>query len=241
MINFYQTKQVKKYLPKTENPSFENTKIALNSRILIIGSSGAGKTNALLNYLMASPNTFSHIHIVFREFEPLYELLRDKVNQITFYDDIAKLPDLKEIRKGRDKEEQQLVVFDDWVNDVHKYPKVSELFIRGRKCNLTTIFIAQAYFKIPKLIRLQMTYLILLKLSSGKDLRLVLGDFALGLDMNTLTEIYKDATKEPMSFLKIDVNSGDPNKKFSKNFTGFYRVEDDSSDEEKEIKGRLGG
>ena len=175
---------------------------------------------------MESPNTFSHIHIVFREFEPLYELLRDKVKQITFYDDIAKLPDLKEIRKNRDNEEQQLLVFDDWVNDVHKYPKVSEIFIRGRKCNLTTIFIAQAYFKIPKLIRLQMTYLILLKLSSGKDLRLILGDFALGLDLNTLTEFYKDATKEPMSFLKVDVNSGDPNKKFSKNFTGFYQVED---------------
>ena len=61
MLNFYHTKQVKKYLPKTENPSFENTKIALNSRILIIGSSGAGKTNALLNYIMESPNTFSHI------------------------------------------------------------------------------------------------------------------------------------------------------------------------------------
>ena len=124
----------------------------MNSRILIVGQSGSGKTNALFSYIYNSPNTFSHIHVAFKEFEPLYEALRDNLKgKITFYDDLYKLPDLKEIRKNRDKNEEQLVVIDDYIHEIEKYSKVKELFIRGRKCNLTTIFISQNYLKFPKL------------------------------------------------------------------------------------------
>ena len=70
----------------------------------------------LLNYILLSPNTFSHIHVAFKEFEPLYEALRDNLKgKITFYDDLYKLPDLKEIRKNRDKDEEQLVIIDDYM------------------------------------------------------------------------------------------------------------------------------
>jgi hypothetical protein len=232
MINFYETKAVKKYLNKKDNPSFDNTQIALNSRILVIGASGTGKTNWLLNYILFSPNTFSHIHVAFKEFEPLYEALRDNLKgKITFYDDLFKLPDVKEIRKNRDKDEEQLVIIDDYIHEIEKYPKVKELFIRGRKCNLTTIFISQSYFKIPKIMRSQMSYLVLLKVSSGKDLRLIMSDFALGNSLDDLQHIYKDATKIPMDFLKIDVGSGNPNKKFSKNWKDFYEVEKDDNNE----------
>lgn len=227
MINFYETKGVKKYLTKKDNPSFVNTQMDIDSRILVIGASGQGKTNWLNNYIYLSPNTFSHIHIVFKEFEPLYEYLRDSLKgKITFYDDLNKLPDLKEIRKNRDKDDEQLVVIDDWIAEIHKYPKIVDFAIRCRKCNITFIFIAQSYFKIPKPIRSQMTYLILLKVSSGKDLRLIMGDFALGLELDELQDIYKDATKIKMKdFMKIDVNSGEANKKFSKNWKDFYEVE----------------
>jgi hypothetical protein len=143
-----------------------------------------------------------------------------------FYDELHKLPDLKEIRKNRDKDEEQLVVIDDWIAEIHKYPKIVDFAIRCRKCNITFVFIAQSYFKIPKPIRSQMTYLILLKVSSGKDLRLIMGDFNLVLELDQLQNIYKDATKIKMKdFMKIDVNSGDPNKKFSKNWKDFYEVE----------------
>ena len=202
----------------------------IDSRVLVIGASGVGKTNWLNNYIYLSPNTFSHIHIVFKEFEPLYEYLRDELKgKITFYDELHKLPDLKEIRKNRDKDEEQLVVIDDYIHEIEKYPKVKELFIRGRKCNLSTIFISQSYFKIPKIMRSQMSYLVLLKVSSGKDLRLIMSDFALGSSLDDLQKLYKDATKVSMDFLKIDVGSGDANKKFSKNWKDFYQIEDIST------------
>jgi hypothetical protein len=224
MINFYENKGIKKYLTKSDNPHFETTQIKVDTRILIIGSSGSGKTNLLLNYIKSSPNTFCHIHIVFKTFEPLYELLKEKLEKgISFYDDIDKLPNLEEIQK--EKGDQQLVVFDDQINESKKLnEKVAEYFIRGRKKNLTMFFISQSFFKIPKIIRQQMQYLLLLKMSSGKDLRLIVSDFALGLEIDELQKIYKDATKEQFNFLKINIDEGNENKKFSKNFNEFYNI-----------------
>ena len=53
-----------------------------------------------------------------------------------------------------DKERKILLVFDDMVADIIKNKKlnsiVTELFIRGRKLNISLIFINQSYFKVPK-------------------------------------------------------------------------------------------
>jgi len=226
MINFYQNKGIKKYLTQSVNPHFDDTQIKVDTRILVIGSSGSGKTNLLMNYIKLSPMTFSHIHIVFKTFEPLYELLQEKLKEsggVTFYDDINKLPNLDDIQQ--EKGDQQLVVFDDQINESKKLnTKVAEYFIRGRKKNLTMFFISQSFFKIPKLIRQQMQYLLLLKMSSGKDLRLIVSDFALGLEIDQLQEIYKDATKQQFNFLKIDIDEGNPDHKFSLNFKDFYKI-----------------
>ena len=53
-----------------------------------------------------------------------------------------------------DKERKILLVFDDMIADIIKNKKlnsiVTELFIRGRKLNISLIFINQSYFKVPK-------------------------------------------------------------------------------------------
>jgi len=54
-----------------------------------------------------------------------------------------------------------------------------------------------------------------------------LGDFSLGVDRDELALIYKDATKNKFDFLKVDIDQPDNNKKFSKNFTGFYHIDSD--------------
>ena len=197
----------------------------IDTRILLIGSSGSGKTNLLLNYIALCQNTFQHIHVIFKSFEPLYELLRDKLEKsggVTFYDDINKLPDLDKIQI--EKDDQQLVIFDDQINEKEKLNgKVAEYAIRGRKKRITMIFIAQSYFKIPKIIRQQIQYLMILKLSSVRDLRLILSDFGTG-KVDEMEQIYIDATKQQFDFFKIDVDQQDDNKKFSKNFTDFYTL-----------------
>lgn len=237
IINFYEQKKVKKYLKKADNPSWELTNIDLNSRILIVGSSGSGKTNCLLQYIYNSPDTFQKIIIVNKGIEePLYEFLKNEKElkgKVLFYT-LANLPSMEELKgKMEDPDDQYLVVFDDLVNDIAKDTKIKNYYIAGRKCNMTMVFLSQSYFKVDKVIRGQLNYLILLKLSSNKDLKLVLSDYSLGVEKEELIEIWKDATKEKFSFLKIDINTGDPNKKFSKGFLDYYELgEVEESDEE---------
>ena len=51
-----------------------------------------------------------------------------------------------------------LIVFDDMMADMISNPKrsqiVTELFIRERKLNISTVFITQSYFAVPKDVKL---------------------------------------------------------------------------------------
>ena len=57
-----------------------------------------------------------------------------------------------------DKECKILIVFDDMIADMINNTKlnsiVTELLIRGRKLNISLVFITQSYFKVPKDFRL---------------------------------------------------------------------------------------
>ena len=53
-----------------------------------------------------------------------------------------------------DKEREILIVFDHMIADMLNNKKlnsiVTELFIRGRKLNISLVFIMQSYFKVPR-------------------------------------------------------------------------------------------
>ena len=55
-----------------------------------------------------------------------------------------------------------LIVFDDMIADMINNkklnPVVTELFLRGRKLNISIVFITQSYFKGPKDVRLNSTH-----------------------------------------------------------------------------------
>ena len=57
-----------------------------------------------------------------------------------------------------DKDRKILIVLDDMIADIIKNKNlnliVTELFIRGRKLNISLAFITQSYFKVPKDFRL---------------------------------------------------------------------------------------
>ena len=57
-----------------------------------------------------------------------------------------------------DKERKILIVFDDMIDDMINNKKlnsiVTELFVRGRKWNISLVFITKSYFKVPKDVRL---------------------------------------------------------------------------------------
>ena len=45
-------------------------------------------------------------------------------------------------------------------------PIVTELFIRGRKLNISLVFIKQSFFNVPKYVRLNFTYYFIMKIPS---------------------------------------------------------------------------
>ena len=49
----------------------------------------------------------------------------------------------------------------DMINNNKLNSIVTELFIRGRKLNISIVFITQSYFKIPKDVRLNSTHFLL--------------------------------------------------------------------------------
>ena len=91
-------------------------------------------------------------------------------------------------------------------------------------------YLSQSFFRIPKIIRLQCNYLILLKLGSKRDLNLILSDYGLGVEKDELMAIYKDATQIPFDFLKISTTERQDSKRFCHNWTDYYDISSDDED-----------
>ena len=47
----------------------------------------------------------------------------------------------------------------------------TELFIRGRKLNISLVFIKQSYFKVPKDARLNTTHFFIMKIPNKRELQ----------------------------------------------------------------------
>ena len=74
-----------------------------------------------------------------------------------------------------DKERKILIVFDDMIADMINNKKlnsvVTELFIRGRKLNISLVFITQSYFKVPKDVRLNTSHFFIAKIPNKRELQ----------------------------------------------------------------------
>ena len=75
------------------------------------------------------------------------------------------------------KERKILIAFDDGIADIMANKKfqviIKELFIRYRKLNISLVFITQPYFPVPKDLRLNSTYYLVMKLTTKKNYKLL--------------------------------------------------------------------
>ena len=154
-------------------------------RLLIIGGSGTGRTNALLN-LINNQQDIDKIYLYVKDpYEDKYQYLinkRESVELKHFNDPKAFIEysdDMHSVYKNSDnynlnKENKILIVFDDKIADVINNKKlnsvVTELFIRGRKLNISLIFITQSYFKVPKDVRNNSTHFSIMKIPNKREL-----------------------------------------------------------------------
>jgi hypothetical protein len=205
IVNMYE-KMPKRFLDNVENPNFHLHNLKIPLRACIVAPSGSGKSNLLVNLLSLfcdGDGTFADMTIITRnKDEPLYRWLVDKCDQIRIVEGIHNTPKLDSM----DKKENHLVVWDDLVLS-KDLSMVENYYIRARKLNCSVIFISQSYFKIPKIIRNNCSYMILLKLSGQREVNIILSEFGLGVTKEQLIELYEYATKEKFSPLIIDLEA----------------------------------
>ena len=208
-------------------------------RILIIGGSGSGKTNTLLN-LINEQNDIDKIYLYARDLnEPKYKILIKKREDAgikylkdpnafiecsnTMDDVYENIHDYNSSRKRK-----ILIVFDDMIADIMTNKKfqaiIKELFIRCRKLNISLVFITQSYFSVPKDVRLNSTHYLILKISSRKELQIIAINHSADIDYNDFVRIYLECTRKPYSSLKIDATlpASDP-LRFRKNLLPSYK------------------
>ena len=155
-------------------------------RILITESYESGKTNVLLNSLENQPD-IDKIYLYAEDpYQAKYQYLfnkREGVGKNHFNDPKAFIEysnGMRDVYKNIDeynpyKENEILTVFDDMIADmIHNkklYSIVTELFIRGRKINISLIFVTQSYVKVPKDVRLNTSHFFIAKIPNKRELQ----------------------------------------------------------------------
>ena len=142
--------------------------------------------------------------------------LNDPTAFIEYSNDMSDaLDNIENYNKNRDK--KVLIVFDDMISDI-EYNKdfkkiIKELFYRGRRINISLVFITQSYFRVLKDIRLNITHYILMKVCNKRELKRIAEENSGHLDYKDFLNIYNYCTKDPYSFMMIDTSVT-----FKKNF-----------------------
>ena len=105
-----------------------------------------------------------------------------------------------------DKENKILIVFDDMIHNKKLDSIVTELFIRGRKLNISLVFITQSYYKVPKDVRLNTTDVFIAKIPNRRELREIAINHSSDINTKNFTNICRKCTVEPYSFLVKEYN-----------------------------------
>ena len=96
---------------------------------------------------------------------------------------------------------------------------VTELFIRGRKLNISLVFTTQLYFKVPKDVRQYSTHFLITKIPNERELQqIVLLNHSSDISSKNFIKIHKKYTAEPYSFLVNDATLASDNPSRYRNF-----------------------
>ena len=176
----------------------------------------SGKTDALLNLIKKQPN-IDKIYLYAKDpYEAKYQFLINKrestglkhFNDLKLFIEYSN--DMQDVYKNNDehnidKERKILIVFDDMIADMINNKKlnsiVAELFIRGRKLNISLIFITQSYFKVLKDVRLNSTHFFIMKIPNKREFQEIALNHSSHISTKNFIKIYKKYPAEPYSFL----------------------------------------
>ena len=196
--------------------------------LLIIGGSGSRKTNLLLNLIENQPDIDKISLHAEDPCESKYQYLinkREGVGINHFNDPKAFIEysnNMHDVYKNiddynPDKENKILIVFDDMIADMIHNKKlnsiVTKLFIRGRKLNISLVFITQSYFKVPKDVRLNTSHFFIAKIPNEGEINQIVINHSSDINSKAFDNIYRKCTTETYSFLVNDTTLAEVQKK----------------------------
>lgn len=200
----------------------------------IIGASGSGKTNLLLNLMTRDEfykGYFDSICVISPTANGLdqsYKVLEQANPQRVLYFNEPDVSILKRIEKVQKKEikkkglknaEKCLIIMDDCIS--YKKFMNSKILLKfavmSRHFNVSIFLLSQAYHRVPKSIRLNMSCFYFFR-GSQKECAVLCEDLcAPSYSNRKFTELINHATKNRYEFLKVDLNTPIEEGRYRKN------------------------
>ena len=181
---------------------------------MIVGSTGSGKTNLLLNILLNWMNYDYCCVYTINPDQDKYQFLQEQGVEILRP---ADLPPVEELDS-----QQKVIVFDDIKLDNTNMKKLMEYFSLSRNKNCNCIYLTQSYFDTPKYIRRNTNCFVFFGNLDNKDIRHITDDHAKDLNREQLESIYREATKDPYNFMVLDKTAKHTPLRYRKCFDQFW-------------------
>jgi hypothetical protein len=189
-------------------------------RSYIVGCSGSGKTNLLLNLLtrdgfykdwydliiVISPTSLN----LDKSYEELEKETKYKNGKdlLYFEPDVEVLKTILEMQEETEKEKKVLVILDDFVS-YKKFTNSHELLrfaIMSRHYNISMMLLSQCYYLVPKSVRLNMSACYYFRGNMQETETMAEMYCPSGMRKKDFIQLIEKATEEPYSFIHINTH-----------------------------------
>lgn len=156
--NPYKKIKVDKIDKPRNYPEEDEIKIKVPFRMVCTGTTGSGKTSFIRNLVDHISFYTRYVFLIKTTDEPLYKAWIEQLREaektlnkhiVDVYDNLDHLSEIK-----WDKHENNLVIIDDMINSSRaNQATVGDLWIKGRKMMVSSIWMTQRFYDTPKQVR----------------------------------------------------------------------------------------
>ena len=194
---------------------------------IISGSSGSGKTNKILEFLQIKDvicsEKFHKVHYFYSLWQPIYEEMKTRklvdnfIDGIPDIDTLMSIIDYNTLSSPSLSSKHQLLIFDDLLSEIvsRKDHLMSQLMtVLGHHKNLSIILVSQMLFKPGdykySILTENVHYLFLFKSPRNSSKIIHLAKQISPYDIEFIVKSYKEATRDPYSYLFFDFRQSTP-------------------------------